>query len=621
MSTADRVAKELNLPPNRVSYQIRYDRTVSPQTSLKFMTDGVLLREVSTDLLLSKYSVVVIDEAHERSVNTDVLIGMLSRIVRLRASRWLQGEDGAKPLRLVIMSATLRVADFVENPTLFPTPPPLIRIDARQHPVSVHFNRKTPNDYQEEAVSKAGKIHTRLPPGGILIFMTGEQEIKTVCKQLETTFGRRAIDAHARRRGRQEEAYLRRQQADNEDDDTGSGVRVTARPAREDVEAEDVTLGATASDSARIEHESEKAAAHNPDSEALDTDSEDEDDRDEDIEKAAPINSGPDAFPTTPMHILPLYSLLPSEKQLEVFKPPPDDARLVVVATNVAETSLTIPNIRYVIDCGRAKERKYDGASGISSFKVDWISKASAAQRAGRAGRTGPGHCYRLYSSNVYEEYLEDHAEAEIRRMPVEGLVLQMKSMNIDNVINFPFPTPPERTTIAQAEKILTRLGALESVTDDKTRKSVTRITELGRTMSLFPLSPRFAKLLVQGQQHGCLPFVVALVAAMSVNDLFVRDEAIADDDEDDEDGEGHADELSSTAHLRSDAERVRQERKDKRKRRYEALSAFDALGGAGVSDAFRLLAVVGAFAYSDDTTSFCRENFLRAKVSRTASR
>ncbi|PWN17894.1 P-loop containing nucleoside triphosphate hydrolase protein [Microstroma glucosiphilum] len=613
MSTADRVAKELNLPPNRVSYQIRYDRTVSPQTSLKFMTDGVLLREVSTDLLLSKYSVLLIDEAHERSVNTDVLIGLLSRIVRLRANRWLQGEKGAKPLRLVIMSATLRVADFVENPTLFPTPPPLIRIDARQHPVSVHFNRKTPNDYQEEAVNKAGKIHTRLPPGGILIFMTGEQEIKTVCNQLEASFGRRAIDAHLRRRNRQEEAYLRRNQADDENG-ADSGVRVTARPAREDVEAEEVTLGKSDNDSTLVDREGEKSATPNEDPEALDTDSEDDNDRDEELEQAAPVRTGPGAFPTSPMHILPLYSLLPSEKQLDVFKPPPDDARLVVVATNVAETSLTIPNIRYVIDCGRAKERKYDGSSGVSSFKVDWISKASAAQRAGRAGRTGPGHCYRLYSSNVYEEYLEDHAEAEIRRMPVEGLVLQMKSMNIDNVINFPFPTPPNRSAIAQAEKILTRLGALETVTDDKTRKAVTRITELGRTMSLFPLSPRFAKLLVQGQQHGCLPFVVALVAAMSVNDLFVRDEAIADDEED-EDADSLADGNPGSVHLRSEAEKGRQERKEKRKKRYEVLSAFDSLGGAGVSDAFRMLAVVGAYAYSNNSATFCRDNFLRAKA------
>jgi ATP-dependent RNA helicase DHX37/DHR1 len=124
---------------------------------------------------------------------------------------------------------------------------------------------------------------------------------------------------------------------------------------------------------------------------------------------------------TSPMHILPLYSLLPTAEQLKVFEAPPEGSRLVVLATNVAETSLTIPGIRYVFDCGRAKERKYDRTSGVQSFEVSWISKASANQRAGRAGRIGPGHCYRMYSSAVYERDFEEHAQPEILRMPIEG--------------------------------------------------------------------------------------------------------------------------------------------------------------------------------------------------------
>ncbi|TFY83257.1 hypothetical protein EWM64_g751 [Hericium alpestre] len=152
MSMAARVGHELSLTSSCVSYQIRYDATVSPSTSVKFMTDGVLLRELATDLLLTKYSVIIVDEAHERSVNTDILIGVLSRVIKLREQMWSEGKDGVKPLRLIIMSATLRVSDFAENTTLFTIPPPIINISARQHPVTVHFNKRTVSDYVNEAV-------------------------------------------------------------------------------------------------------------------------------------------------------------------------------------------------------------------------------------------------------------------------------------------------------------------------------------------------------------------------------------------------------------------------------------------------------------------------------------
>ena len=221
MSMANRVAYELSLTSSRVSYQIRYDATVSPSTSIKFMTDGVLLRELATDFLLSKYSVIVIDEAHERSMNTDILIGVLSRVLKLREQLWNEGKDDTKvfilhssvaekfliqfynnlqPLRLIIMSATLRVSDFAENQRLFISPPPVINIAARQHPVTVHFNRRTPSDYVAEAIKKASKIHIRLPPGGILIFLTGQTEIIGVCRKLAAKFGQKALEARRQQR-------------------------------------------------------------------------------------------------------------------------------------------------------------------------------------------------------------------------------------------------------------------------------------------------------------------------------------------------------------------------------------------------------------------------------------
>lgn len=205
MSMATRVGEELSLPSSRVSYQIRYDATTSSTTSIKFMTDGVLLRELANDFLLTRYSVIIVDEAHERSVNTDVLIGTLSRVVRLREEMWRENkakEGGVKPLRLIIMSATLRVTDFTENANLFKTPPPLINVTARQHPVTLHYNRKTRPDYLSEAYKKVSKIHARLPKGGILVFLTGQNEIMTLCKRLEKRFGKRAIDERLERRKR-----------------------------------------------------------------------------------------------------------------------------------------------------------------------------------------------------------------------------------------------------------------------------------------------------------------------------------------------------------------------------------------------------------------------------------
>lgn len=167
---------------------------------------------------------------------------------------------------------------------------------------------------------------------------------------------------------------------------------------------------------------------------------------------------------------------------------------------------------------------------GIQAFQVNWISKASAAQRAGRAGRTGPGHCYRLYSSALFENHFEQFSSPEILRMPIEGVVLQMKTMHIDAVINFPFPTPPERSTLRQAEAILTHLGALNRPSG---AGAIPQITELGKTMSLFPLSPRFSRMLVSGQQHGCLPYVISIVSALSVGNPFLYDDEFQNEDED----------------------------------------------------------------------------------------
>lgn len=559
VSMARRVAEELQLTNHRVSHQVRYDATTSPHTQIKFMTDGVLLRELAQDLTLTKYSVIIVDEAHERSVNTDVLIGMLSRVVKLREKYWVesekQGIDAPRPLRLVIMSATLRVSDFTRNTTLFPTPPPVVHIGARQHPVTVHFNRRTVQDYVTESIKKTSKIHTRLPQGGILVFLTGQQEVQTVCRKLAQRYGSHAVKKQAE----------------------FASKAVSARVAAPEAEEMDLGTG----ENAHVDHD-------------LDDDSQDDDealDSDDDMELAAS---------DVPMHILPLYSLLPTAEQQRVFEEPPPNTRLVVVATNVAETSITIPNIKYVVDCGRAKERHIDPRSQVQSYDVSWISKASAAQRAGRAGRTGPGHCYRLYSSALYEELFQEFSVPEILRTPVDGLVLQMKAMNIDNVAHFPFPTPPDRQAIVRSERMLVHLGALENTEAKSGGKRVMHaaITNLGKVMALFPVAPRYAKLLAQGHQHACLPYAVAIVAAMSVGDVFEREDMLY---------------VQSPT---EDPAEAKERRRAARSAYLKALRVFDSLGD-GQSDAFRLLSVVGAYSHEAShgaSVTFCRDHFVRQK-------
>ena len=348
------------------------------------MTDGVLLREITQDFVLTKYSAIVIDEAHERSVNTDILIGMLSRIVNLRAE--MAKEDlKIKPLKLIIMSATLRISDFTENKRLFRSdPPPLMKAEGRQFEVTNHFSRRTQRDYVDEIFQKVVRGHRKLPKGGMLVFLTGQNEISHLAKKIRETF------------------------ASTHSQDVKVG-NVQISPAEAPLETEDIELGTKDED----DYENNDGS-DSDDSIIIGLD--DEDDKEFEIGEEAAEDD------VMKVHVLPLYSQLPTNQQLRVFEPPPEGSRLIVLATNVAETSLTIPGIRYVFDCGRAKEKKYDRITGVQSFEIGWISKASANQRAGRAGRTGPGHCYRLYSSAVFERDFAEYAAPEILRTPLEGV-------------------------------------------------------------------------------------------------------------------------------------------------------------------------------------------------------
>ncbi|KAI8805503.1 P-loop containing nucleoside triphosphate hydrolase protein [Cladochytrium replicatum] len=646
---------------NVVGYQIRYDSsTVGPRTRIKFMTDGILLRELSSTntnevgsenvdgegLLLQQYSCIIIDEAHERTVGTDVLIGWLSRIValrnRLHRAEIRKAKSGSfariKPLKLVIMSATLRVEDFVGNDVLFPAhqgsqilkvdsnvsnrdadsndttsgvkvegivtkregKPPVVKVDGRQFKVTIHYNRRTPDiDYVKEAFAKVSKIHTRLPHGGILVFLTGQQEIQILARKLrrvfpsQKSFNEANEDLGASEEPTQEEEDLLFREMSDDLDDV-----MVKRDAGIDSESDD-----DEGDSEDDEEEEVDVLG------GMDGEGDDEDGK---LGKDSASRAiGREA---TPLHVLPLYSALPTAAQLRVFEEPPPGTRLVVVATNIAETSLTIPGIRYVVDCGKVKERKYDAYSGAQTYSIGWTSRASADQRAGRAGRVQPGHCYRLYSSAVFNDYFSQFSEPEILRIPIEGVVLHMKAMGINHVVGFPFPTPPGRESLMSAENLLVNLGAVESVAPH-------RVTLLGRLLARFPVSPRHGKMLVVAAQQGndILPYIVAVVAGLAIGDPFIRDQIHigANSESDDE-----------AAEKGGDSKEIA---KENRAAFWKVMQLF--AGDPPSSDLVRLLRAIGAYSAEslrvakaatkasrsinivEHLQTFCGNHFLRAKA------
>ncbi|GAQ88491.1 DEAH-box RNA helicase [Klebsormidium nitens] len=550
LATARRVAQELGVRlGGEVGFQVRYDRRVCGDGAIKFMTDGILLREVQSDFLLRQYSCIIIDEAHERSLNTDVLIGLLSRIVPLRRQLSSERAD-VHPLKLIVMSATLRIEDFVGNARLCPAPPPVVKVAARQFPVTVHFSKRTELvDYVGAAEQKVRAIHKQLPPGGVLVFLTGQREVEDLCRRLRRAFPvRRTKPSNltepakksSNRGGKAAEAKSGGKEGESSplDDDVigaaadGDDVEGGLGFGRDEMDGDgDGVNGAAEGEDADGEPAS-GADVHPPKTGNAKTE-----DHEEQEENGGKAQTGKDGSEDSelegeddrpgPLHVLPLYAMLPAAAQLRVFVDPPEGHRLVVVATNVAETSLTIPGIRYVVDCGRAKERTFERGSGLSKFEVKWISKASADQRAGRAGRVGPGHCYRLYSSAVFTDQFPQHAPPEIESAPIEGVVLQMKAMGIEKVVNFPFPTPPDRSALSTAERTLVSLAALYPTS--------TTITTLGKAMSSYPISPRHARMLLAALGMGenpktpkkglrLLAHAVAAAAALSSESPFLRE-------------------------------------------------------------------------------------------------
>jgi len=398
MSVAARVAEEMGTKlGHEVGYSIRFEDCTSDSTKVKYMTDGMLLREFLGEPDLGSYSVMMIDEAHERTLHTDVLFGLIKDIARFR-----------QDIKILISSATLNATKFSN----YFDEAPVFKIPGRRYPVDIFYTKAPEADYIDASIVTVLQIHVTQPLGDILVFLTGQEEIEAAQENLE-------------RRVR------------------GLGTKVGE------------------------------------------------------------------------LMILPIYSTLPSDMQAKIFEPTPPGARKVVLATNIAETSLTINGVIYVIDPGFCKQKSYNPRSGMEALIVTPVSRASAQQRAGRAGRVAAGKCFRLYTAHAFMHELEEDQIPEIQRTNLGNVVLMLKSLGINDLIHFDFLDPPPAETLIRALELLYALGALNDRGE---------LTKLGRRMAELPLDPMLSKMLIHSEKYECSEECLTICAMLSAgNAIFYR--------------------------------------------------------------------------------------------------
>ncbi|CAF3975233.1 unnamed protein product [Rotaria sordida] len=395
MSVAKRVSEEMQCKlGNEVGYTIRFEDCTSEKTIIKYMTDGILLRETLTNPDLNRYSAVIMDETHECSLNTDILFGLLREVISRR-----------QDLKLIVISTAMdskRFSDFFGNVPIFIIP-------GETFPVEVFFSKACIEDYVDAAVKQSIQIHLGADDGDILVFMPGQEDIEvTFC------FSERLND----------------------------------------------------------------------------------------IEGANPLN------------ILPIYSQLPSDLLAKIFQKANDGIRKCVVATNIAETLLTVDGIMYVVDSGYCKLKVYNPRIGMDALQIYPISQANANQRMGRAGRTRPGQCFRLYTEQNFREEMLERNVPEIQRTNLVNVVLLLKSLGIQDLLQFHFMDLPSQNNLMNSMYQLWILGALDNTGS---------LTQLGRQMVEFPLDPALSKMLITSVGMGCSNEILIIVSMLSVPLIFFR--------------------------------------------------------------------------------------------------
>ena len=390
---AERIAEELQVELGAlVGYKVRFTDKVSDETRIALMTDGILLNEIHRDRLLRRYDTIIIDEAHERSLNVDFLLGYLARILPERPD-----------LKVIITSATIDPESFAKHfATADGEPAPIIEVSGRTYPVEIRYRAQTEesedeadgNEDEVSAIVAALRELDREAPGDVLVFLPGEAEIR---------------------------------------------------------DAADAVRGAYSNE-------------------------------------------------RSPTEVLPLFGRLSAADQHRVFERSrvAGVRRRVILATNVAETSLTVPGIKYVIDTGTARISRYSNRSKVQRLPIEAISQASANQRSGRAGRTSDGIAIRLYSEEDFERRLE-FTEPEILRTSLASVILQMLSLGFGDITAFPFLTPPDSRGVKAAFDLLTELGAVEA----QSGSDAARLTRIGRDISRIPIDPRFARMLIESGRPG----------------------------------------------------------------------------------------------------------------------
>lgn len=398
MSVAARVAEEMGVRLGQeCGYSIRFEDCTCDKTVVKYMTDGMLLREFLTNPDLGSYSAIMIDEAHERTLSTDILFGLVKDIARFRPD-----------LKLIISSATLDADKFSE----FFDDAPIFFVPGRRFPVDIHYTPQPEANYLHAAITTVFQIHTTQPRGDILVFLTGQDEIDAAMESIEQTS--RAL-----------------------------GDKVAE------------------------------------------------------------------------LIVCPIYANLPSDMQARIFEPTPPGARKVVLATNIAETSITIDGISFVIDPGFVKQNSYNPRTGMAALTVVPCSRASANQRAGRAGRVGPGKCFRLFTKWAFQNEMDENTVPEIQRTNLANVVLLLKSVGIHDLLNFDFLDPPPTDTLIRSLELLYALGALNDRGE---------LTKLGRRMAEFPVDPMMSKAILASEEYRCTEEVLSIVAMLAESvSLFFR--------------------------------------------------------------------------------------------------